>query len=171
MFNTKRILLISIFIALATALNIVERSIIIPGAPPGVKLGLANVITLLSILLLGYKDAFLVVVLRCFMGALTVGNPISFLFSITGGMLSTLVMVILLIYFRNYISLVNISMVGAVTHNIGQLLVASLLVHDLLIYTLLPILMISAVTTGYFVGVVTNRVYRSLLDRNVKVYG
>ncbi|WP_031517324.1 Gx transporter family protein [Desulfofalx alkaliphila] len=168
--NTKRLVLISLFVALAMALNIFERAIYIP-SHPGVKLGLANVITLLSILLLGWKDAFYVVFIRCTLGALLFGNPISFLFSITGGLLSALVMVLLWELLTKYVSIVNISMVGAVTHNIGQLLVASLIMQDFSVYTLLPILMISALITGYVVGLITNHVYKSLVNRNITAYG
>ncbi len=171
MSNTRRIVIIALFVALAAALNIVERSVIIPGAPPGVKLGLANVMTLLSILMLGYKDAFLVVAVRCLLGALLGGNPVSFLFSITGGLLSALVMIVMWHYFRNHISIVNISVIGAVCHNIGQLFTAALLARDFHVYIMLPVLMASSVITGYVVGVITGQVHKSLIARNIKVCG
>lgn len=171
MSNTRRIVIIALFVALAAALSIVERSIILPGAPPGVKLGLANVMTLLSILMLGYKDAFLVVAVRCLLGALLGGNPVSFLFSITGGLLSALVMIVMWHYFRNHISIVNISVIGAVCHNVGQLIVAALLARDFLVYIMLPVLMASSVITGYVVGVITRQVHKSLIARNIKVCG
>lgn len=164
MFSTKRIVTIAMFVALATVISIVERSIIIPGVPPGVKLGLANIVTLLSILVLGYKDAFLVVAVRCILGALLGGNPVGFLFSITGGMLSTLVMSVMWHYLKKYVSIINISIIGAVCHNIGQLFVASVLAQDFHIYILLPVLMVSAVITGYNVGLLTKYVYKSLYD-------
>lgn len=171
MFSTKRIVTIAMFVALATVISIVERSIMIPGVPPGVKLGLANIVTLLSILVLGYKDAFLVVAVRCILGALLGGNPVGFLFSITGGMLSTLVMSVMWHYLKKYVSIVNISMIGAVCHNIGQLFVASVLAQDFHIYILLPVLMVSAVITGYNVGLLTKYVYKSMYDRNIGGYG
>lgn len=155
------------FVATATVLNIIERTIVIPGASPGIKLGLANIATLLSIMMLGSKDAIVIVAVRCFLGALVGGNPISFLFSITGGLLSVSVMVIMWRYLNKYISIVNISMVGAVFHNIGQLFVASLIVHNFSVYVILPILMISAITTGYFVGIVTKQIYKSLGNRGI----
>jgi heptaprenyl diphosphate synthase len=171
MFRTKRITTIAMFVALATVLSIVERSIIISGLHPGVKLGLANVITLLSILMLGYKDAFLVVVIRCSLGALFGGNPVSFLFSITGGMFSTLVMVIMWYHFKKYISIINISVIGAICHNIGQLFIASVLIQDFHVYILLPVLMISAVLTGYIVGILTKQVYEYFGISNMKNQG
>lgn len=171
MFSTKRIVMIAMFVALATVISIIERSIVIPGVHPAVKLGLANIVTLLSILVLGYKDAFFVVVVRCVLGALVGGNPVSFLFSITGGLLSAFVMSLMWHYLRNYVSIINISIIGAICHNIGQLFVASVLAQDFHIYVLLPILMVSAVITGYNVGLLSRYVHRSLYDRNIGGYG
>ena len=95
MFNTRRMAVIAVFVALATVLNIVERSVLVPGLPPGVKPGLANVMTLLSILTLGFRDAFFIVAVWCFMGALIAGNPVSLLFSFTGGLFCPLVFVVI----------------------------------------------------------------------------
>ncbi len=163
----KRIVVIALFVALAAALSIVERSFIVPGAPPGVKLGLANVMTLLSILMLGYKDAFLVVAVRCFLGSFLGGGPVSFLFSITGGMLSALVMILLCHYFSKRVSIVNISITGAICHNIGQLFIAALLAQNFYTYIMLPVLMVSSVLTGYIVGVITRQAHRTLIARDL----
>lgn len=152
---------------MATVLNIVERTIVIPGATPGIKLGLANIVTLLSIMMLGSTDAVIIVAVRCFLAAMIGGNAISFLFSITGGLLSVLVMVLLWRYLNKYISIVSISMLGAVFHNIGQLFVASLLVRNFSVYIILPVLMISAIVTGYLVGIVTKQLYKSLGNRQI----
>ena len=163
--GTKRLVLIALLTSLALALQLIERSITIPILVPGVKLGLANVISLLAILLLGLKDAFLIVILRCLLGALFGGNPISFLFSITGGILSTLFMGLLWKKFFKYISIINISLVGAVCHNIGQLLIASIIVKDLRIYVYLPVLLVSGLITGYITGVIASRSYAMLKSR------
>jgi len=152
---------------MATVLNIIERAVVIPGASPGVKLGLANIMTLLSIMMLGGRDAVIIVAVRCFLGTLVGGNAISFLFSITGGMLSVLVMIIMWKYLNKHVSIVNISMVGAVFHNIGQLFVAGLVVRDFSVYVILPVLMISAIITGYFIGVLTKQLYKSLENRTI----
>lgn len=166
-YNTRRITYIAVFIALATVLNILERAIVLPGASPGIKLGLANIMTLLSIMMLGSKDAVTIVAVRCFLAALLGGSPVSFMFSITGGMLSVLVMVLLWKYLSNQIDIIWISMVGAVFHNIGQLLVAALLVHNFSVYVILPVLMISAIITGYIIGLVTKQLYKALGERMI----
>ncbi len=162
MLTTKRLVLISLFIAQAAALSIVERFISIPVAIPGIKLGLANVITLLAILMLGWKDALLIVILRCSLAAMVGGNPIGFLFSICGGLLSTVVMAVLWQKFGKHVSIINISLLGAVAHNTGQLFVAALIIQDFRVYVYLPVLLVSALVTGYIVGVVTLRCHQQV---------
>ncbi|MGI6491016.1 MAG: Gx transporter family protein [Pelotomaculum sp.] len=170
MFTTRRLVLIAVFIALATTISIIERAIIIPGLHPAVKPGFANIVTLLSIMLLGYKDAFLVVAIRCVLGALIGGTPVSFLFSITGGLLSTVVMSVMWHYLKKQVSIINISIIGAICHNIGQLFVAAVMGGGFQIYILLPVLMVSAIITGYIVGLLSKYVYKQLLDRGMGDY-
>ena len=134
----------------------------IPGIMPGIKLGLANIMTLLSIMMLGSKDAVLIVIIRCVLGAMIVVNPVSFLFSITGGLLSVLVMALLWHFFKEHVSIIIVSMIGAVFHNIGQLFVAAVLVNSFYVYSVLPVLMVSALVTGYIIGLVSKRIYRTL---------
>jgi len=168
MSDTKRLVIIALFIAQATAINIVEGFITLPIAVPGVKLGLANIITLLALLTLGWKDVFLIVTLRCLLAAMYGGNPVGFLFSISGGLLSTLVMALMWKYLGKHISIVTISLLGAVAHNIGQLFVAGLIVHDFRIYVYLPVLLVSALITGYIVGIVATQTYKALLKNSTQ---
>ncbi|WP_347489893.1 Gx transporter family protein [Desulfoscipio sp. XC116] len=166
MLNTKRMVIIALFIAQATVLNIIEGFISLPIAVPGVKLGLANIITLLALLILGWKDTFLIVTLRCLLAALYGGNPIGFLFSISGGLLSTLIMVLMWRYLNRQVNIVTISLVGATAHNIGQLFAAGLLMQDFRIYVYLPVLLVSALITGYIVGVVATQTYNVLIKNS-----
>jgi len=144
------------FIALAIVLSIVESAIPLPIAIPGVKLGLANIVTVLVILLFGYKEAFAVVVLRCLLVALLSGVPMIFFFSLTGGLLSTLAMVFLFRYFGKTFSIIGISIVGALAHNVGQLIVAYIILQQPAIFTYyMPLLLVSGVITGIFIGVLS----------------
>ncbi|GAA0721972.1 hypothetical protein GCM10008905_12980 [Clostridium malenominatum] len=86
----------------------------------------------------------------------------SFLYSIAGGLLSNLIMIILYKSFKESLSIWTISVCGAVFHNIGQLLIASLIVQDFRVYLYLPVLMVSGVITGYFIGVTTNYLYNHM---------
>ncbi|WP_058486811.1 Gx transporter family protein [Defluviitalea phaphyphila] len=158
MTNTKRIVLLSLLVGIALIIYVIEAQI--PVIFPGVKLGLANIISLFTLLVLGWKESLIVVILRTVMGSIFGGSISAFLFSIVGGLLSNIVMILLYKFFRNYLGLSSISICGAIFHNIGQLLVAAFIIQDLRIYIYLPILLISGVITGYFVGISVGFIYK-----------
>lgn len=155
--NTRKLTFLSLLVSIALVIYIVEAQfpLIIPGVP-GIKLGLANSISLFALITLGGKEALLIMFLRTILGSFLGGTMSSFLYSIAGGLLSNLVMILLYKKFNKYLSLWSISICGAVFHNIGQLLVASLVIQDLRIYLYLPVLLIAGVITGYFIGIMTN---------------
>ena len=78
------------------------------------------------------------------------------MFSIAGGVFSNIVMMLFYKYFKNSLSIPTISVCGAVFHNVGQLMVAAFIVEDLRIYIYLPALLISAIVTGYFIGILSS---------------
>lgn len=161
--TAKEIVLIGILIALALALHVVERLIPIPILPvPGVKLGLANVVTLVALFILPLSKVTLFVLLRTILSSAFGGGLSGFLFSLSGGMLSMLVMYLLARYCAHYLSLPAISVVGALFHNFGQLLVASVVVRTFGILLYLPLLIISAGLTGLIVGFTVLLLLRSL---------
>ncbi len=88
----------------------------------------------------------------------------AFMFSIAGGLLSNIVMVLLYKYFKNYLSIPTISVCGSVFHNVGQLLVAAFIINDLRIYVYLPVLLIAAIVTGYFIGILSS-ILKSRLEK------
>lgn len=143
-------------VAQALVLNIIENFIPVPIPVPGIKLGLANIVTLVTILIFGLKEAILVVILRTLLAQLLVGNLSTFLYSIIGGLLSAVIMYIVYNYFNKYFSLVGVSVFGSVAHNIGQLLVAALVINNFLIFSYFPILMLSAIAMGIFTGFASN---------------
>lgn len=151
--STRKMVFLSFLTAIALVIYIVEAQI--PVLFPGIKLGLANIVSLATLILMGWKEALIVMFLRTLLGSMFGGSMSAFMFSIAGGILSNVVMIILYKYFKNSVSLWTISICGAVFHNIGQLFVASLVVKDFRIYIYLPILLISAVITGYFIGLCT----------------
>ena len=151
--KTKRMVFLSFLVSIALVIYIVEAQI--PVLFPGIKLGLANIVSLAAMILLGWKDALLIMLLRTLLGSMFGGSMSAFMFSIAGGLLSNIVMIILYKYFKNSMSLWTISICGAIFHNIGQLLIASFVVQDFRIYIYLPVLLLSAVITGYFIGLST----------------
>lgn len=139
-------------ICLALVLSYTERLIplqaVIP--LPGVKLGLANIVTLLALYLLGPKSAFTVLILRCILASAFGGGITGFLFSVTGGLLAMAVMTIA----RRIpgLSIYGVSILGAAFHNIGQIIMAMLLMQSLYVAAYLPYLLGVAIITGFLTG-------------------
>ncbi|SKA87846.1 heptaprenyl diphosphate synthase [Caloramator quimbayensis] len=151
--KTQNMIFISILVAQALVLYIVETMIPVPFITPGAKLGLANIITVVSLYSLSLADTFLVVILRIILSTLLVGSLSSFFFSLSGGILSLLVMFILKKFGKENVSIIGVSVMGSVFHNIGQILVASITVQNIRIIAYLPVLMIAGIGTGIFVGI------------------
>lgn len=151
--SAKKMVFLSLLVGIALVIYIVEARI--PVLFPGIKLGLSNSISLLALITMGPKEALLIMILRILLGSIFIGNMSSFIFSISGGILSNIIMILMYKYLKDKLSLISISVVGSIFHNIGQLLVASFIIKDFRIYIYLPILLISAVVTGYFIGIIT----------------
>ncbi len=152
--KTRKLVFVSVLVAQAMILSFIERMIPVPFIAPGAKLGLANIITVTAVYMLTFKEAAAVVLLRIILTATTFGSLSSFLYSLSGGVLSLLVMASIVKVFRNEVSLVGVSISGAIAHNVGQLIVAAFVINSFLIITYLPILLIVAIPTGIFVGFV-----------------
>jgi len=152
MSRTKKMVLLGILVSQALILHIAERMIPVPVPVPGIKLGLANAISLMTIVIFGPKEALAVVVMRTFLGSVFGGGVSSFIYSLIGGLISTIAMAIMYKRYSSLFSIATISVVGAIFHNIGQILIASLIVQNAKLFYYLPALAISAVITGLFIG-------------------
>lgn len=152
--KARRVVLLGLLVAVALVLHVVERLLPIPQLAPGVKLGLANIVTLFSIYTLPVSDTLLVIVVRTTLGAIFGGGMSSLMFSLAGGLASFVIMW-LASRIRNFFSLPAVSIMGALAHNAGQLFVASLVVGNFSFFAYLPILVISGTITGIFIGLVT----------------
>ena len=150
--KTKKIALLSLLISQALVLHIIERAIPIPIPVPGIKLGLANVISLFTIIVFGYKETIILILIRTFLGSLFGGGLSSFLYSIAGGILSGSIMSFMYIKYKTIFSIPTISVVGAVFHNIGQIAVASIVLENFRLFYYLPVLLVSGVITGIMIG-------------------
>lgn len=156
-------LLISLLISISLIIHYAES--LIPVPIPGAKIGLANIMQLLTLVLLGPIEAFAVMMVRSVLGALFLGNLWAALYSFTGGTLSLIAMSILYSKFKDKFSLVGISTIGSAFHNIGQLLVASLVFDSFgIFFSYLPILMLLSLITGTFTGLVA---HYSILKLNI----
>lgn len=169
MANTKKLTIISVLIAQAIVLHLFESLIPIPIPIPGVKLGLANIITLLALVLFDFKTAFVIALMRTILGSLLSGTlfNISFFLSISGAIISTFIMYILLRFNQslrvNYnFSIVGVSIAGAAAHNLGQLIMAALLIKNTGIFYYLPIMLLSSVPTGFLTGLLLKELLKYL---------
>lgn len=154
--NSKayRLVLLSLLVSLALILSYVESLIPLPLPIPGAKLGLPNIVTMISLLTLGWPLTLLVVVARIFLSGFMFGNFFSIFYSLAGGLLSLLVMASLYRLFKNKISLVLISVFGSISHNLGQIIVAALVLQNInLFFLYFPFLMLIGILTGIITGI------------------
>lgn len=149
--KTKKITTIAMLTAIALIIFIIEAQLP-PLAPiPGIKLGLANVITMVTLVWFGRKEAFAVLILRIVLGAVFAGQLTSIIYSLSGGVLCFIVMAALLKIFKLN-RLWVVSVLGALAHNAGQIAAAAVITRTWQIVGYLPILAVSAVITGAFTG-------------------
>ena len=152
--DTRRIVMLGLFISIAGVLHAVESWLPLPIPVPGAKLGLANIVSLFVISLYGWRDALAVAVLRVLLGSLLSGvflGP-AFIMAMSGAVISALVMAYVYRFWRPTFSLVGISVIGAAVHNITQITVAALLVASVGLYWYLPYLILLSLPTGLATG-------------------
>lgn len=145
----------ALLVAMALAVSLVERLIPLPFSMPGAKLGLSNMVILVTLMLYGFKRGMVVALLKSILLMLIVGLGPSFIYSFAGALLSTITMWISLKYFNENIkifSIIGVSIIGAVSHNFAQVTAAAYILKSLMLYTYFPFLTIIAIVTGYFVG-------------------
>lgn len=165
--TTKKIALGAVLTALALGLSTLENlfpiSFLIP--LPGVKLGLANIVTVFALYELGALPALLILIGRCFLGALFAGNFNALLFSLMGGVLAMLVMIAL--KHLPALSIYGVSIGGAAAHNVGQICAAMITLGNTLVLGYLPLLLAVSLFTGTLTGFVSSLLFRAM--KNIKL--
>lgn len=160
--TTKRIAYCAMLTALAMIFGYVEALIPFGFGIPGVKLGLANIVIVLALYLLPAYQAFVIQLMRIVLVSFLFGNLSMMFYSLAGGVLSFLVMFFL--KKRDGFSVMGVSIAGGVSHNIGQLIVAVLVVQNLKIAFYFPALMIAGLITGCLIGILVYRI-KPVLDK------
>lgn len=150
--KTKKITMCGLMTALAMIFSYIETLIPVPLPIPGIKLGVANMAIIVAMFTIGYSEAVCVDILRVVLTAMMFGNFNSFIFSISGAVLSIVVMGIL--KKTDKFSEVGISVAGGVMHNVGQIIAAVFIMETSAIAYYLPVLMISGIVTGVVIGIV-----------------
>lgn len=153
----NKISLIGVMIAGAMLFSYVESMIPIMIPIPGVRLGLANIIVLLSLYLLGAKEAFLIGLMRVCLSALLFGNVFSFSMSLFGFLVSYSFM--LIIYKTKAFSCYGVSLGGGAFHNMTQLVVASVIIHSTGLFKYTFLFTLVRVLTGLLMRFLTNMIY------------
>lgn len=149
--KTKKLALMAVLTAIALTIFMLEAQLPAPVPIPGVKLGLANIVTLTAMLILGRREAGAILAARIIMGAVFAGNPSAMLYSAAGGVLAYAAMC-LLVGVAPEKRLWAVSAVSAVAHNMGQLLACVLVVKTPGVFIYAPALIVSGVITGVFTG-------------------
>jgi len=163
----RRIILGAVLTSMALCLFIIESFIQLPFAFPGAKIGLANIVSVIALYLLSPIETFIIIILRVFLGTILTGNLSSFLFSLSGAMLSFLMMLIAMKILKDKATAVGISMIGGISHNIGQVLIAMLILQNINIFWYLPFLLITGLVTGIFIGLTAKYLIEHMKKINV----
>lgn len=162
--QAKRMTLCAMLTAIALVLSVVEKWIpltaVIP--IPGIKLGLANIITLFALKSMSKKETAVILLARVTMGSLFLGSVTGFIFGICGGFLALGTMALLLRRENQWFSLYGISIAGAAAHNIGQIAAAIFWLGTVDVIGYLPLLLIMAIPMGFLTGLVSTVTFAHL---------
>lgn len=160
-----KIAYLGMFVTLAFIFSYVEAILPFSIGVPGIKLGLANIVIVTALYAFGIKEAFAISAVRIILVALTFSNTFTMIYSLAGGILSWALMS--LFKLSNKFSIIGVSVIGGVFHNIGQLTVAAILMETAgLIYYLL-ILMIGGTITGIIIGILGKYILKIFNTQNI----
>lgn len=148
----KRISVIAVFTALALIFSYIEAIIPFNLGVPGVKLGIANIVVVCALYIFGVKEAAGISLIRVFVIGLLFGNAVSLIYSLSGAILSIAVMIICK---RLKLSVIGVSAMGGIFHNVGQLSAAALILNSSTVMYYYPVLFISGIVTGIIIGIVS----------------
>ena len=149
--RTKRLTSMALLTTVALTIFVVEAQIPLPVPVPGIKLGLANIVTVYALFTLGPRDTLMILLGRILLGGIFTGRVMALLYSLSGGLLCYTVMLLM----RRLVTKRQIwvcSAVGAVFHNVGQMGMAVLVTGTPALAVYLPVLTAVAVVTGTFTG-------------------
>jgi len=153
----KKTVILGFLISVAIALQIFEANIPIPMPVPGGKLGFANIVTIITIVMFGSKSAIIVAILRSILGSLMYGGFIHGIYSFTAALGSALLMAILYKHCSKF-SLIGICVSAALLHNFLQVAVAAVIFGNPAVFTYYPVLMLISIPCGMLTGIISEYV-------------
>lgn len=152
----KKVAFLGVFLALALIFSYVETWIPNFFGVPGMKLGLTNIVIVIMLYCMGAGEAYGVSLCRVVLAGFLFGNPFSIIYGLAGAVFSLTVM--LLIKKTGKFRIIVISAVGGICHNIGQLIIAILVVENYKVVYYLPVLLISGLITGIIIGIISQEI-------------
>ena len=154
--KTKKVAMLGLTIALAMIMSYIEALVPLSFAVPGIKMGLANIVIIFVLYKIGTKEAILVSLIRVILVSLLFSNVMAMAYSIAGAVLSLSVM--WLLKKTDKFSFVGVSIAGGIMHNVGQIIMAVILLGTEQIALYLPVLIITGTATGVVIGIVSGLV-------------
>ena len=151
--KTKKVAMLGLTIALAMIMSYIEALVPLSFAVPGIKMGLANIVIIFVLYKIGTKEAILVSLIRVILVSLLFSNVMAMAYSIAGAVLSLSVM--WLLKKTDKFSFVGVSIAGGIMHNVGQIIMAVILLGTEQIALYLPVLIITGTVTGVVIGIVS----------------
>lgn len=164
--KTRNVAMYGMLIALAFILSYIESIIPIPVPIPGIKIGFANLVVITALYTMGAKQAFVLSMIRIILVGFTFGSPSTMMFSFAGGVLSWLLMVLAKRW--KAFSMTGVSILGGMGHNIGQIIVAIIILKTSVLIYYLPFLIISGLVTGAAIGMVGALITSKIEKVNVR---
>jgi heptaprenyl diphosphate synthase len=146
--------LIGVFLAFILLMGLLERMIPLDFLVPGARLGLANVVVLTAVYLFRFRVTLLLVILKCALLSMLAGGPASFLYSMSGSLLSLIAMQLLVRAFGERVGPIGVSAAGAACHSAGQVLAACIVLENMGMLLYLPPLLLVSLVSGVAVGVI-----------------
>ena len=154
--KTKKVAMLGLTVALAMIMSYIEALVPLSFAVPGIKMGLANIVIIFVLYKIGTKEAILVSLIRVILVSLLFSNVMAMAYSIAGAVLSLSVM--WLLKKTDRFSFVGVSIAGGIMHNVGQIIMAVILLGTEQIALYLPVLIITGTVTGVVIGIVSGLV-------------
>ena len=154
--KTKKVAMLGLTVALAMIMSYIEALVPLSFAVPGIKMGLANIVIIFVFYKIGTKEAILVSLIRVILVSLLFSNVMAMAYSIAGAVLSLSVMWIL--KKTDKFSFIGVSIAGGIMHNVGQIIMAVILLGTEQIALYLPVLIITGTATGVVIGIVSGLV-------------
>lgn len=162
-----KVALTAMLAAVAMIFSYIEAIIPFNLGVPGIKLGIANLVILVSLYLLDFKFTLLINLIRIFVSGLLFTGLFGAVYSLSGGLLSLFIMYLL--KKTGLFSMVGVSMAGGVAHNLGQLSIAALLVSNMKVFVYFPVLLFSGLISGIVIGVIAFLILKKLSPKSTAV--